>query len=309
MIPVLTRDDVEPLMDWLALTEAMADAHRLPPAQIEDVLLARADDRLLSRAAWIDGLGVGVKSVTVMAGNAARGLPSVQGAMLVFDDATGAIEAVIDNAPITKWKTAGDSLLGARLLARKDARRHLILGAGALAAALIEAYGAGFPGREVTLWARRPEAAEALAARYPGTRVATDLPAAVAEADIISTATMTKTPILEGAWLRPGQHIDLIGAYTPEMREADDAVLQRGRIFVDSRATTLPHIGELMIPLASGAITEADVLGDFHDLVAGRAGRGSAEEITVFKNGGGAHLDLITARLMLARWRAARQAG
>jgi len=309
MFPVLTRAEVEPLLDWLSLTEALADGHRLPPAQIRDVLMGHGDNRLLSRAAWIEGLGLGVKSVSVYPGNPAAGLPSVQGAMLIFDDATGAIEAVIDNALITRWKTAGDSLLGARRLARPDSRRLLILGAGAVAASLIEAYATAFPGLSVTLWARRAEAAQALAARYPGTRVAQDLPQAVAGADIIATCTMAKSPILQGDWLRPGQHIDLIGAYTPDMREADDAVLRRGRLFVDSRATTLGHIGEVMIPMAAGVIGEADVQGDLHDIVAGRAGRQGADEITVFKNGGGAHLDLMTARWMLARWREAPRHG
>ncbi len=303
MFPVLTRAAVEPLLDWLSLTEALAAGHRLPPAQIRDVLMGRGDDRLLSRAAWIAGLGLGVKSVTVFPGNAARDLPSVQGAMLVFDDETGAIEAVIDNALITRWKTAGDSLLGAKLLARKDARRLLIIGAGAVAASLIEAYSALIPDLDVTVWARRTEAAQALAAGYPGSRVATELAAAVPQADIVATCTMARSPVLNGDWLRPGQHIDLIGAYTPDMREADDTVLRRGRLFVDSRATTIGHIGELMIPMAAGVIGADDVLGDLHDLVAGRAGRQTDDDITVFKNGGGAHLDLMTARMMLACWR------
>lgn len=306
MIPVLTREAVEPLLDWLDLTDALLAGHRLAVPQVEDVLMARGDDRLLSRAAWIDGMGLGVKSVTITPGNAARGLPSVQGAMLVFDDETGSIEAVIDNALITKWKTAGDSLLGARLLARPDAQRLLIVGAGSVAASLIEAYRAWKPGLAITLWARRPEAAEALAARYPGVAVAADLPAAVAAADIVSTCTMAKEPVLEGAWLRPGQHLDLIGAYTPQMREADDAAISAGRLFVDSRATTIHHIGELMIPLANGTITEADVLGELRDLAAGATGRRSGDEITIFKNGGGAHLDLMTARVILARWRQAQ---
>jgi len=213
---------------------------------------------------------------------------------------------VIDNALITRWKTAGDSLLGARLLARPDAQHLLIVGAGSVAASLIEAYRAWKPGLAITLWARRPEAAEALAARYPGVAVATDLAAAVAAADIVSTCTMAKEPVLKGAWLRPGQHLDLIGAYTPQMREADDAAIGAGRLFVDSRATTIHHIGELMIPLANGTITEADVLGDLRDLAAGAPGRRSGDEITIFKNGGGAHLDLMTARVILARWRQAQ---
>lgn len=303
MIPVLTASDVEPLMDWPGLVAALAEGHRRPPAQIRDVLMARGEERLLSRAAWIDGLGLGVKSVTVYPGNPAAGRPSVQGAMTVFDDATGAPEAVIDNALITKWKTAGDSLLGARLLMRPGARRLLIVGAGAVAGSLIEAYGALIPDLEMTVWARRPAAAAALAARHPGVGVAEDLPAAVARAEIVACATMARAPVLRGEWLRPGQHLDLIGAYTPEMREADDTALRRGRLFVDSRATTIGHIGEVTIPLASGVIAEADILGDLHDLVAGRAGRRSEDEITIFKNGGGAHLDLMTARMMLLRWR------
>lgn len=307
MFPVLTRDQVEPLLDWITMSDALADGHRLPSAQIRDVLLAQGDNRLLSRAAWIDGLGAGVKSVTVFPGNAAAGMPSVQGAMLIFDAVTGAIEAVIDNALITRWKTAADSLLGARLLARRDSRHLLILGAGAVAESLIEAYPCAFPGLTISIWARRAEAAGALAARHPGVRVVTDLPEAVAGADIVATCTMTREPILKGDWLRPGQHIDLIGAYTPEMREADDTVLRRGRIFVDSRATTLGHIGELQIPLSQGVIRDDDVLGDLHQLVTDTSGRRQDDEITVFKNGGGAHLDLMTARLMLSRWRAARK--
>ena len=151
MIPVLTREAVEPLLDWIALTEALRAGHRRPAAQIEDVLLARRDDRLLSRAAWIDGMGVGVKSVTVVPGNAARGLPSIHGAMLIFNDTTGEIEAVIDNALITRWKTAGDSLLGARLLARPDAERYLIIGAGSVVSGNIPDYTivAGNPARVI----------------------------------------------------------------------------------------------------------------------------------------------------------------
>lgn len=304
MFPILTREAVEPLMTWPALLQALIQGHHRPPAQIRDVLMGHDANRLLSRAAWIEGLGLGVKSVTVFPANAAAGMPSVQGAMLIFDDATGAIEAVIDNALITKWKTAGDSLLGATLLARPESRQMLIIGAGSVAESLIEAYPTAFPDLTITLWARRTEAAEALAARHPGVIVAHDLPRAVARADIIATCTMARDPVLRGEWLQPGQHVDLIGAYTPEMREADDAVLRRGRLFVDSRATTIGHIGELMIPLARGAIAETDVLGDLHDLVAGRAGRRADDEITVFKNGGGAHLDLMTARMMLARWQA-----
>lgn len=302
-VPFITAEDVEDRLDWSRLMEALAEGHRGPEPRITDQFLARGADTLLSRAAWVDGLGVGVKSVTVVPGNTARGLPSVNGAMLVFDDVTGQIRAVIDSALVTKWKTAGDSILGARLLARPEAGRLLILGAGSVAASLIEAYRAAFPGIAITLWNRGPDRARALAARY-GTEFTEDLAGAVPLADIIASATMSNTPVLRGEWLRPGQHLDLIGAYKADMREADDAALRRARIFVDSFDTTIDHIGELMDPLARGVITRADVLGDLRGLVAGRVGRTSPEDITLFKNGGGAHLDLMTARLILDIWQA-----
>jgi ornithine cyclodeaminase len=239
----------------------------------------------------------------VTPGNADRGLPSVQGALLLFAETTGSLEAVIDSELVTRWKTAADSLLGARLLARPDSRSLLILGAGTVAAALIDAYRAGCPGIAVSLWNRSPDRARALAVRT-GAALVEDLPAAVAQADIVACATMATTPVLLGDWLRPGQHIDLIGAFRAEMRETDDTALRRARIFVDSLATTLDHIGELRDPLARGVIVRADVLGDLHDLVAGRAGRRQADEITLYKNGGGAHLDLMTGRAILAAWQA-----
>ncbi len=303
-IPYLTATDLKGRLDWLRLTEALRAGHRGPRPAIGDLFLGRGADTLLTRAAAIDGLGAAVKAVTVTGANAARGLPTVHGALILFDDATGQVEAVIDSALVTRWKTAGDSLLGALLLARPDARRLLILGAGAVAASLIEAYRAGFPGVEVTIWNRSPGRARDLAAAT-GASAAGDLATAVAAADIVAAATLATEPLLRGDWLRPGQHLDLIGAYKADMREADDACLRRARIFVDSLATTLDHIGELKDPLARGAITRADVLGDLYDLVAGRVGRTAPEEITLFKNGGGAHLDLLTGRMILDAWHAA----
>lgn len=298
-IPVIGAE-IEKRLDWQRLIDALAEGHRGPRPALGDLFLARDGNTLLSRAAWIEGLGAAVKSVTVMPGNAARGLPSVHGAMILFDDASGRVEAVIDSGLVTKWKTAGDSVLGARLLARPDASRLLIIGAGAVAASLVEAYGAIFPGIAITVWNRNRGRAEDLARQAPHpVAIADDLPAAVAEADIVATATLSKEPVLRGEWLREGQHLDLIGAFTKEMREADDEALRRSRIFVDSRETTIGHIGEIAIPLATGVITEDDIVGDLADLVAGRAGRRSRAEITLYKNGGGAHLDLMTARVIL----------
>jgi ornithine cyclodeaminase/alanine dehydrogenase-like protein (mu-crystallin family) len=305
-VPVIGAADIAGRLDWTRLVEALAEGHRGPRPALGDTFLTRGGDTLLSRSAWIDGLGAAVKSVTVLPENPARGRPSVQGAMLVFDGATGAVEAVIDAALVTRWKTAADSVLGARLLARPDARRLLIVGAGAVAESLVDAYGALFPGIAVAVWARRRDRAAALAERAGGTvEVAGPLPEAVAAADIVATATMARAPLIRGAWLVPGQHLDLIGAFKADMREADDEALRRGRLFVDCRETTIRHIGELTIPISAGVIAPDDVAGDLYDLVAGRAGRGSADEITLFKNGGGAHLDLMTGRAILAAWRQA----
>lgn len=301
-VPYICAGDVAGRLEWTRIAEAIAQGHRGPRAEISDHFLGRGDDTLLSRAAWIDGQGVAVKSVTVFPGNPSRGLPSIHGAMVIMEDDTGQVEAVIDSALVTRWKTAGDSILGAKLLARKDAARLLIVGAGTVAGSLIEAYREAFPGIEIAIWNRNAARAEELAAEA-GVAVAADLAAAVGEADIVSTATMATEPVLRGDWLRAGQHVDLIGAFRPDMREADDEALRRARVFVDSIETVLGHIGELRDPLERGVIGRDDVLGDLYDLVAGRVGRGTPEDITLFKNGGGAHLDLMTGRAILQAWR------
>ncbi len=289
-------------LDWLDLCEAFKAGHALPRAEISDSFLYRGSDTLLSRAAWIDGMGLAVKSATVMPDNPTRGDPMINGAVSVFSDQNGKLEAIIDFHLVTKWKTAGDSLYAARQLARPDSRNVLIIGAGTVAASLYAAYSAGFPDAQFKIWNRTHSKAQALAETLPNAKAITDLQAGVAEADIITSATMSTEPILQGAWLRPGQHVDLIGAYRPDMRETDDTALGRSRIFVDSRATTLKHIGELKIPLENGVITEGDIQADYYDQ--GRFKRNHSDEITLFKNGGGAHLDLMTSWYILETWKA-----
>ncbi|RYG90377.1 ornithine cyclodeaminase [Loktanella sp. IMCC34160] len=287
-------------LDWLALTDALAAGHDLPPAEVEDVFLYRDKDTLLNRSAWIDGLGVAVKAATVFPGNPAKGKAMIGGAVNLFSDEDGSLEAVLDFHLVTKWKTAGDSLLAARRLARPDSRKILIVGAGTVGRSLWAAYGAAFPGAEFTVWNRSPEGAERFAQDCPGVAVATDLASAVNAADIVTSATMSTEPVIKGDWFRPGQHIDLIGAYRPDMREVDDTALLRSRVFVDNRHTTVGHIGELKIPIANGVIGPDHVIADYYDLAAFRR---DPEDITLFKNGGGAHLDLMTARHILDNWR------
>jgi ornithine cyclodeaminase len=289
----LLGPEVEARLDWLSLTDALAEGHARAPEGLEDVVLRRGEDTLLSRAAWITGLGSLVKTATVFPGST----PAVNGAACLFSDADGRLEALVDFHLLTRWKTAGDSLLAARRLAPPEVATVLLVGAGTVAGSLRSAYAAAFPGARFAVWARDAGRARAFGEAHDA-EPAADLAAAVEAADVIACATMATEPLIRGDWLRPGQHLDLIGAYRADMREADDEALRRARIFVDARATTLDHIGELKDPLARGVISPSDVVADFFEL--GRFARAPGD-ITLFKNGGGAHLDLITARWMLDR--------
>ncbi|MFG6508870.1 MULTISPECIES: ornithine cyclodeaminase family protein [unclassified Sulfitobacter] len=300
-IPNISFDAGEALLDWIAFTDALATGHDLPKAEIGDTFLYRGKDTLLSRAAWIDGLGMAVKSATIFPGNPDREVPMVNGGVSLFDDETGTLSAIVDFHLVTKWKTAGDSLLAARRLARPDSENILIVGAGTQGRALHAAYSAAFPQARFTVWNRTPKNAEAMAAELK-INVATDLEQAVRAADIVTSATMSTDPLIKGDWLQPGQHVDLIGAYRPDMREVDDTALLRARVFVDSFDTTIGHIGEINIPLEAGTIARDHLIADYYDLSAFT--RQSDDEITLFKNGGGAHLDLMTANHILERWRA-----
>ena len=287
--------DAEAKLDWLKLGVALEAGHMLPRAEISDSFLYRGKDTLLNRAAWIDGLGLLVKSATIFPENAAQNLPAVNGGAALYSDKNGLLEALVDFHLLTKYKTAGDSLFAAMKLARPESKTILIVGAGTVGRSLRAAYGAGFPKARFLIWNRNIARAEALARDFSNTDVVESLADAVQHADIVTCATMVTEPILQGEWLKAGQHIDLIGAYRPDMREADDAALKKARIFVDSRATTIEHIGELKRPIAAGVITADDVVADYYDIASGAFARGNNTEITLFKNGGGAHLDLMTA--------------
>jgi len=292
---VIIGPEAEAYLTWSGLTDALEVGHLLPRADIRDVLLRNGPNALLNRIAWINGLGQLVKTATVFPGNAPQH-PAINGAVTLFDDATGQLSAIVDFHLVTRWKTAGDSLLCAKRLARKDARNILLVGAGTVARSMVQAYASHFPDARFTVWSRNADTAARM-----GLPVADDLQTAVQKADIICTATMATTPLIHGAWLQPGQHLDLIGAYGPGMREVDDTAMSRARIFVDSRNTTLHHIGELIDPLANGTINESDIIADFYDAPATFA-RQSDDDITIAKNGGGAHLDLMTTSYIRQMW-------
>jgi ornithine cyclodeaminase len=290
------------LLDFPSLIEALRDGHRGPITDSGRLLLNADADAFLAMAAWQRGSGFGVKLATVFPGNAARGKPNIASVYVLFSDADGSVQAVIDATPLTVRKTAADSALGADYLARADARTLLVIGAGAQARWQIEAFRTVRPSlARVLIWNRSAERAVALAQTIDVEPVA-DLPSAVAQADIVTCVTASEAPVLYGAWLRPGTHVDLVGGYTPAMREADDEAVRRARVFVDTRWFTLHDAGDICQPLQNGTIAEADVLGDLFQLVRGAVpGRTNGSEITLFKNAGGGHLDLMAARLIATR--------
>jgi ornithine cyclodeaminase len=312
---VIDADNVHRLLDYAPLVEALAAAHREAPPLIGRSLLVpaagagRAGEGFLVLPAWAHGRAFGVKMVTILPGNAelAGGPPSVQATYQLFEGRTGQPVALLDGTALTLRKTAADSGLGAKLLARADVRTLLMIGAGALAPHLIGAHRAVRPSLEhVLVWnrsaPRRDRLLADLAARGIAAEASDDLEAAMRAADVISVATMATEPLVRGAWLKPGCHVDLVGAYQPTMRESDDDAVRCARIHVDYRGSTVEESGDLTQPLASGAIAAADILGDLFDLCQGRApGRRSPEEITLYKNGGGSHLDLFSAEFLVRR--------
>ncbi len=302
---LLTYEECESAVSWPGVIDALRRGHKLARPQQGDLRLGSDGAQLLSRAAHIEGLGFVIKGESVFPGNVQKGLPSIQGAVLLYAPHCGSLRAVIESRLVTQYKTAADSVLGAHYLARPNSRHLVIIGAGMVASTLARAYDAAFPSLErISIWSRRPEQAQALAATLDNIRsqvtAVVDLPKAVEQADIVSAATMSQQPVLLGRWVRPGTHVDLIGAYTPDMREADDNLIASSLVYVDYVDTVVDQIGELMQPIKSGVITRDHVRGDLYDLVAAdRPSRQSEDQITLFKNGGGAHLDLIVADYVL----------
>ena len=301
----ITFEDADPLLSWNSVGDALYAGHQLARAEVGDLLLQVEPNALLSRAAWIPGLGMVLKSMSVFPQNVSANphLPSIQGGVLLFDDKNGSLVAVIDGVLVTKWKTAGDSVLGAKLLANPLPKTHLMVGVGTVALSVIDAYREVFPSIDRFIICNRTVSnarkfVEAMQHKVSGIEVMENLGEACGEADIITCATMAIEPILKGEWIKAGTHVDLIGAFKPNMREADDSLLMISELFVDSRDTTIGHIGEIDIPLNAGIITLENIRGDLYDLCNGSAGRGSRESITVFKNGGGAHLDLMTSMMI-----------
>jgi len=263
----------------------------------------REDAAFLLMPAWRADRETGVKLVHVCPGNEALGLPTVQAVYVLFDGPSGTPRAVLEGTSLTLRRTAAASALAARFLARRDAARMCMIGAGALAPHLVAAHLATRPIREVLIWNRTPSRGEALAARLREqgieARFVADREAAVRAADIVSCATTSREPLVLGEWISPGCHVDLVGAFRPDMRESDAALLARARVFVDTRAGALEEAGDIIQAIAAGAIQERDIAGDLYELCRGAVlGRIDPSEVTVFKSVGCAIEDLAAAGLV-----------
>jgi len=301
-------------LEYSALIAGLKQLHLDDTHKIEDLLLEQPvrehhSNHLLIRAAWQYDQAIGMKMVTVFPGNNTRrkSLPAIQAVYVLFDGVNGEPLAAVDGVALTCRKTAADSALGASYLAPRDAKHLLMVGAGTMAPHLIAAHKAARPTiNRVTIWNRTPEKARHLAETLEldglSVECAAELEQAVRSADIVSCATMSRQPLIYGDWLSPHTHLDLVGAFTADMREADDACFGNCTVFVDSRQTTVLDVGEIMIPIANGVMTAEDIVADLYDLCRNKhPGRRNADEITLFKNGGGGHLDLMTTRFLLDR--------
>jgi ornithine cyclodeaminase len=293
--------EVAGALSFPVLIAAMEAAHRRTKIEILDGFMGVEAAQYVIRSAVDPGRYMLSKMFTSFPSNLAAGaFPAVQAVCVLFDGTDGRPLAVIDGTSITHWRTASDSALGAKLLANPEPETMLVVGAGKMSWWLAQAHRVVRPSlARVLIWnrnqARASELADRLAQDGIKAEVVTDLDAATREADLISACTRSHTPLIKGANLKPGVHLDLVGGYTPQTREADDDAVRRGRVFVDRRETAFHGVGDILQPIADGVMTEADVLGDLYDLAGGAVeGRCAASDITFFKNAGGGHLDLMT---------------
>jgi alanine dehydrogenase len=310
---IVTADDIDRLLSYEALIDALAEGFRSDIEVPEKIahfipLASGSEAKVLLMPAWTTSgeRFIGHKLVNVFPDNAKLGKPSVLGSYVLMSGDTGEPLALIDGTTLTLWRTAAASALAARYLAREDASHLLVIGAGALCPHLVRAHRAVRPIKQVTLWnrtrSRAVSTAFALSAAGIEPVIADDLEEAVREADIVSCATLSEKPLVRGAWLKKGAHVDLVGAFTAKTRESDDATVRRARVYVDSRKTAPKGSGDIAIPLKKKIIRLKDIQGDLFELCRGDAkGRRRKDEVTLFKSTGVALEDLAAAMLV---WRA-----
>jgi alanine dehydrogenase len=309
MIPHLTAAQLRAALPYPALIDALrlafTEAIQAPRRHVHTISEADATVLLLMPV-WQPAGRTGVKLVTVAPHNLEKQLPSVHSIFVLFDTVTGAPLALLDGDELTSRRTAAASALASTYLSRPDSSTLLMVGTGSLAQYLAVAHCVARPIRTIRIWGRSLEKAEhavrQLAAQDlpAGVSVSatSDLEAAVRAADIISCATTSTVPIVQGDWVQPGTHVDLVGGFKPDMREADDRLMARATVFVDTFAGALAEAGDLLQPMASGQLQRAAIVAELADLAGGRhAGRTDPQEITVFKSVGTGIEDLCAANL------------
>jgi len=304
-IRFFTNAEVAAILAYPALIEALRQGLAQPAeAPVRACHALPQDASLLCMPVWRTGQGVGVKLVTVFPGNGAQGLPAVAAVFALFDDVTGQPLALLEASELTARRTACTSALAADHLVRADAERLLVVGTGTLARHMVRAHACVRGYSRIELWGRDAGKAAALATAlrdegYPVQAVG-DLASAVATADCISCVTTSREPLVRGEWLRPGTHLDLVGAFLPSMRETDSSAVGRARVVVDTREGALEEAGDLLFAMADGAFDADRLDTELRDLLAGHGARRDATEITLFKSVGYALEDLVAARVLLA---------
>ena len=261
-------EEIRKTLSFPTLIAALEAAHRRPKMELQNGLLGNEREQYFVRHAVDGGRYMASKLVTSFPANLQAGvLPAVQALCVLFDGCNGQPLAIIDGTELTYWRTAADSALGAKILAQPEPATLLMVGAGAMSAPLIRAHRTVRPSlRRFIVWNRTRERAVRLVAQLLeegiDAELTQDLAAATQTADIISSCTRSNEPLILGANLRPGVHLDLVGGYTPDTREADDEAARRSLVFVDCRESAFDGVGDIALPIAHGAIKEPDVLGD-----------------------------------------------
>ncbi len=314
----LNADQVQSALPWDALITALSDIFArddvCSPIRHHHTLQVPQDPdaTLLLMPAWLAGEYLGVKQVNVFPGNSRRNMPGLTSHYTLSCGKTGVALAQLDGNELTARRTAAASALASRFLSREDASEMLMVGAGRMARRLIPAHMSVRPINTVRVWNRNAAASAAFVEELRAAGIDADvcapeqLEAAARQADIISCATMSTEPLIQGEWLKPGAHLDLVGSFTPTMREADNSAMQRGAVFVDTRAGALSETGDLIIPIREGAITAEKVVAEFNELCSGkhpgRSGLADADTaVTVFKSVGDSREDLAAAILAYQR--------
>ncbi|TQV89013.1 ornithine cyclodeaminase family protein [Aliikangiella coralliicola] len=310
MITFIDKQTIESHFDFPELIErlrsAFAQSNVEVPMRHHHDYANPPEDRestLLLMPAWDPGKDLGVKMVTVSPNNGDYNLPSIQGIYLLFDAHKGSCKTLLDAKSLTAYRTAATSALASSYLSRENSRCLMMIGTGALSSVLIKAHAAVRPIDKVIIWGRDPLKAEALKKTLVDEpfeiEVVETIESGIKNADIISCATLSETPLINGELLKPGQHLDMVGAYRPDMREADDQCLLRSSIFVDHYAGALKETGDIVIPMQQGIIQRADIKAELFELCKEAAtGREHSEEITFFKSVGHALEDLVAATLI-----------